>query len=182
MLNEKVICAGFGGQGVMSMGMLIAYAGMLEEKNVSWLPSYGVEMRGGTANCSVIISDKLIGAPTIANDATTAVIMNLPSLTKFESEVIEGGLLLVNSSLIDKKVERADVKAYYVPVNEIAVEIGNGKVANLVMLGAYLELTKVVKPEIVVKALRKVFGSSKERFMPLNEEALRRGAEAVKIQ
>lgn len=182
MLSEKVICAGFGGQGVMSMGMLIAYAGMLEEKKVSWLPSYGVEMRGGTANCSVIVSDRLIGAPTIAKDATTAVVMNLPSLRKFELEVVKGGHLLVNSSLIDKKVQREDINAYYIPVNEIAMEIGSGKVANLVMLGAYLEITKTVRTESVTKALRKVFGPSKESFMPMNEEALKRGAQAVKGQ
>lgn len=107
MLNEKVICAGFGGQGVMSMGQLMTYAGMLEGKEVSWLPSYGPEMRGGTANCNVIISERPIGSPVITNDATTAIVMNLPSLDKFEADVKEGGSIFVNSSLIEKKSRKS---------------------------------------------------------------------------
>ncbi len=180
MTNERVICAGFGGQGVMSMGQLLSYAGMIEEKHVSWLPSYGPEMRGGTANCNVTVSDTPIGSPIIAHNATTAIVMNLPSLIKFEAELQEGGMVLINSSLIDRKPERQDVTAYCIPANEIAGEIGNTKVANMVMLGAYLELTKVVKVETVIEALRKVFGPSKEHLIPLNQEALKRGAEAVK--
>ncbi|MCG8542364.1 MAG: 2-oxoacid:acceptor oxidoreductase family protein [Clostridia bacterium] len=182
MINERVICAGFGGQGVMSMGQLLSYAGMIEGKHVSWLPSYGPEMRGGTANCNVTVSDTPIGSPIITHDATAAIVMNLPSLIKFESELENGGMMLINSSLIDRKIERKDIKAYYVPANEIAGEIGSGKVANMVMLGAYLELTKVVKVETVIEALRKVFGPSKEHLIPLNEKALQRGAEAVKEQ
>ncbi|SHK18418.1 2-oxoacid:acceptor oxidoreductase family protein [Paramaledivibacter caminithermalis] len=180
MTTERVICAGFGGQGVMSIGQLLSYAGMIEGKHVSWLPSYGPEMRGGTANCNVTISDTPIGSPIIANNATAAIVMNLPSLIKFEKELESDGIILINSSLIDRKPERDDVKSYQIPANEIAVEIGNGKVANMVMLGAYLELTKIVKVETVVEALRKVFGPSKEHLIPLNEEALKRGAEAVK--
>ncbi len=103
MLNERIICAGFGGQGVMSMGQLLTYAGMIEGKQVSWLPSYGVEMRGGTANCHVMISDSLIGSPIITDNATCAMVLNLPSLTKFEKDVVEGGVVIVNSSLIEKK-------------------------------------------------------------------------------
>jgi 2-oxoglutarate ferredoxin oxidoreductase subunit gamma len=180
MLNEKLMCAGFGGQGVMSLGMLITYAGMLEKKYVSWLPSYGVEMRGGTANCTVMISEKRIGAPVIDSDASTAIVMNLPSLLKFEKDLVEDGLLLVNSSLIERKASRKEVRAYYIPCNEIALEVGNPKATNLVMLGAYIELTKVVKMESVFAALRQVFGPSKEKYMPLNEEALRRGAAMVR--
>ncbi|WP_432403664.1 2-oxoacid:acceptor oxidoreductase family protein [Wukongibacter sp. M2B1] len=180
MTNERVICAGFGGQGVMSMGQLLSYAGMIEEKHVSWLPSYGPEMRGGTANCNVTVSDAPIGSPIIANNATAAIVMNLPSLIKFEEELQEGGMILINSSLIDRKPERQDVKSYCIPANEIAGEVGNGKVANMVMLGAYLELTNAVKVESVIEALRKVFGPSKEHLIPLNQEALKRGAEAVK--
>ena len=179
MLNEKIICAGFGGQGVMSMGQLLTYAGMIEGKEVAWLPSYGPEMRGGTANCNVLISEALIGSPVINDDATTAIVMNLPSLTKFEKDVVKGGRILVNSSLIERKVSRDDVEAYYIPANEIAVEIGNGKAANMVMLGAYLALVAPVTVESIIEAFKKVFGEKKAHLIPLNEEALRRGAEAL---
>lgn len=180
MLNERVICAGFGGQGVMLMGQLISYAGMLEGKEVSWLPSYGPEMRGGTANCSVMVSERPIGSPVITDDATVAIVMNLPSLDKFQTDVQAGGKLLINSSLIEKKASRSDIVAYYVPANEIAVELGNSRVANMVMLGAFLELTKTVKVESVLKALAKTFGESKAHLMVVNEEALKRGAECIK--
>lgn len=179
MLNEKVIMAGFGGQGIMSMGQLLTYAGMIENKQVSWLPSYGPEMRGGTANCNVIVSDGLIGSPIITNDASTAIVMNLPSLTKFESDVKEGGHLLINSSLIEKKAERSDVDVYYIPASDIAVELGNTRVANMIMLGAYLKLTGAVKKESILKALSKVFGPKKAHLMPINEEALNRGEALV---
>ncbi len=179
MLNEQVIMAGFGGQGIMSMGQLLTYAGMLEGKNVSWLPSYGPEMRGGTANCNVIISDEPVASPVVT-DATAAIVMNLPSLDKFEPTLVEGGILLINSSLIDKKAQRSDIKAYEIPANDIANQLGNSKVANMVMLGAYLELTKCLKTESVIQALRKVLGPSKEKFVPVNEQALAKGAEAVK--
>ena len=182
MVNEKVICAGFGGQGVMSMGQLMTYAGMIENKEVSWLPSYGPEMRGGTANCNVIVSDNLIGSPVITNDATAAIVMNLPSLDKFESHVKSGGMVLVNSSLIVKKVAREDVRAYYIPANEIANELGNPRIANMVMLGAYLELAHPVKTDSVLEAFKKVFGESKAHLLPLNEAALKAGAEFIQKQ
>jgi 2-oxoglutarate ferredoxin oxidoreductase subunit gamma len=182
MLNEKIICAGFGGQGVMLMGQLISYAGMLEGKEVSWLPSYGPEMRGGTANCSVMVSAKPIGSPVITDDATTAIVMNLPSLDKFEVDVATGGNIIINSSLIERKTKRDDLKAYYVPANDIAVELGNARVANMIMLGAYLELTKVVSVESVMTALKKIFGESKAHLMKINEDALAKGAESIKAQ
>ena len=180
MLNEKVICAGFGGQGVMSMGQLMTYAGMLEGKEVSWLPSYGPEMRGGTANCNVIISEKPIGSPVITTDATAAIILNLPSLDKFETDVKSGGTLFINSSLIERKVSREDVKAYYIPANELANELGNYRVANMVMLGAYLEIFKPVEVKSILEAFKKVFGEGKAHLVPLNESALLKGAEAVR--
>ena len=180
MAAEKIIMAGFGGQGVMSMGQLLTYAGMIENKNVSWLPSYGPEMRGGTANCAVIVSDTPVGSPIITNDATAAIVMNLPSLVKFENNLSVDGKLIINSSLITQEAGRNDVKAYYIPANEIATEIGNSKVANIVMLGAYLELTKVVSVDSVIEALKKVFGPDKQHLVPLNKEALDRGAAAVK--
>lgn len=171
--------AGFGGQGVMSMGQLLTYAGMIENKHVSWLPSYGPEMRGGTANCNVMVSDGPIGSP-IVTEATAAIVMNRPSLDKFEDDVVKGGNLLINSSLIDRKANREELNAYYIPANEMAVELGNAKVANMIMLGAYLELTKAVKVESIVAALKKVFGESKAHLIPLNEKALEKGAEAVR--
>ena len=180
MLNERIICAGFGGQGVMLMGQLISYAGMLEGKEVSWLPSYGPEMRGGTANCSVMVSERQIGSPVITDDATVAMVLNLPSLDKFERDVISGGKLLINSSLIEKKASRTDIDVYYIPANEIAVELGNPRVANMIMLGAFLELTKTVEVESVMTALKKIFGESKAYLMPINEEAMMRGAQVVK--
>ncbi|MGF7060524.1 2-oxoacid:acceptor oxidoreductase family protein [Brassicibacter mesophilus] len=178
-MEERVIVAGFGGQGVMSMGQLLTYSGMIENKNVSWLPSYGPEMRGGTANCNVIVSDGLIGSP-IVTEATTAIAMNRPSLDKFEKDVVSGGKLLINSSLIDKKAARDDVEVYYVPCNDIALELGNTKVANMVMLGAYLELTKAVKVDSIIEAFKKVFGESKAHLIPVNQNALEKGAEAVR--
>ncbi|AKL96932.1 2-oxoglutarate ferredoxin oxidoreductase subunit gamma [Clostridium aceticum] len=180
MATEKIIMAGFGGQGVMSMGQLLTYSGMIEDKQVSWLPSYGPEMRGGTANCSVIVSDGLIGSPIITEDATAVIAMNLPSLVKFEKNLRTGGKLLINSSLIEKKAEREDVEAYYIPANEIANEIGNLRVANMVMLGAYLELTKVVSVESIIEAFKKVYGADKEHLITFNKEALHRGAAAVR--
>lgn len=178
MLNEKIICAGFGGQGVMLMGQLITYAGMFEEKEVAWLPSYGPEMRGGTANCNVLVSEKMIGSPIITDDATCAIVMNLPSLVKFEQDVAPKGTVMVNSSLIDNKVSRDDVNAVYIPANEIANDLGNARVANMVMLGAYLEMSKTVSPESVMKALKKIFGEGKAHLLDVNEQALAKGAEA----
>lgn len=180
MATEKIILAGFGGQGVMSAGQLLTYAGMLENKQVSWLPSYGPEMRGGAANCSVMVSDTPVGSPIITNDATSAIIMNLPSLDKFENDVAKDGILLVNSSLIERKVAREDVKVHYIPANEIANELGNSRVANMVMLGAFLEATKAVETDSVLEAFKKVYGPRKEHLVPLNKEALERGAAVVR--
>jgi len=179
-MTEQIILAGFGGQGVMSMGQLLAYAGMLEGKNVSWLPSYGPEMRGGTANCNVIITEESVGSP-IVTEATAVIAMNRPSLDKFEKSVLAGGLLLINSSLIDKKSEREDIDVYYIPANDIANEIGNSRVANMVLLGAYLEKTGIVKTQSVIESLKKVLGESKLHLIPVNEEALERGAKCVRV-
>jgi len=179
-MTEKVIAAGFGGQGVMSLGQLLAYAGMIEEKQVSWLPSYGPEMRGGTANCGVIVSDGLIGSPVVVGDATCLIAMNKPSLDKFEVDVIKGGKILINSSLIKEKTTRTDVEAFYIDANTIAESCGTVKAANMVMLGAFLELTKTVDTESVLQAFVKVFGENKAKFVPMNREALTKGAEAVK--
>ncbi len=180
-MEDRVVMAGFGGQGVMAIGQLLTYAGMIENKNVSWLPSYGPEMRGGTANCSVIVSSEPVGSPVVTT-ATGAVVMNKPSLDKFEAEIKAGGNIFVNSSLIDAKVEREDINAYYIPANEAADELGNARVANMVMLGGYIEATKTVELESILKGFTKVFGEHRAHLLPINEKALRKGAEIVREQ
>lgn len=180
-MEERIIIAGFGGQGVMAMGQLLTYAGMIEGKHVSWLPSYGPEMRGGTANCSVIVSSEPVGSPVVVN-STTAIVMNKPSLDKFEPSVNKGGRLFINSSLIEQKSKRGDIEVYYIPANEIADELGNMRVANMVMLGAYLEATKTVDVESVLEGFTKVFGENRAHLIPINKEALERGAQAVREQ
>ena len=164
------------------MGKLLAYAGMLDGKEVSWCPSYGPEMRGGTANCSIVVSDEPVGSPVITADATASIVMNQPSYDKFVEIVGSGGTIIINSSLVEKKVERNDVKAYYVPANEIAKELGNPKLANIILLGALLEVDKTVTEESVLNAFTKVFGENKAKFIPTNKEALAKGAEYVKNQ
>ncbi|NLW40037.1 MAG: 2-oxoacid:ferredoxin oxidoreductase subunit gamma [Tissierellia bacterium] len=180
-MEERIIIAGFGGQGVMAMGQLLTYAGMIEGKHVSWLPSYGPEMRGGTANCSVIVSSEPVGSPVVVN-STTAIVMNKPSLDKFEPSVNKGGRLFINSSLIEQKSKRDDIEVYYISANEIADELGNMRVANMVMLGAYLEATKTVDVESVLEGFTKVFGENRAHLIPINKEALERGAQAVREQ
>lgn len=180
-MEERVIMAGFGGQGVMAIGQLLTFGGMVENKYVSWLPSYGPEMRGGTANCSVIVSDSEVGAPVV-QASTAAIIMNEPSLDKFEPEVVEGGKLLINSSLIEKKSDRKDIDIFYIPANEVAEELGNTRVANMVMLGALLEATNSVSIDSVMEGFTAVFGEHRKNLMPINREALEKGAELVKQQ
>lgn len=177
-MTEELIIAGFGGQGVMSMGQMVTYAGMTEGKNVSWLPSYGPEMRGGTANCSIIITDLEVASPVVT-EATTVMILNKPSLDKFEKTVRKDGNIFINSSLVEKKCSREDIKAFYIPASDIALELGNVKIANMVMLGAYLEVTKVVTIDAVLDALKKVLGESKAELIPINRAALERGAACI---
>jgi 2-oxoglutarate ferredoxin oxidoreductase subunit gamma len=171
--------AGFGGQGVMAMGKILAEAALKEGKNVSWLPSYGPEMRGGTANCNVIVSAEPVGAPVVT-EATAALVLNRPSLDKFENDVLPGGMLFINSSLIDKKATRDDIKVYYIPANEIANEIGSGKIANMVMLGAYLAASNAVSVDTIMDVITEIFGEKKAVVIPLNREALARGAACIK--
>lgn len=178
-MTHEIIMAGFGGQGVMAMGKILAEAALREGKNVSWLPSYGPEMRGGTANCNVIVSEDPVGAP-IVTEASAALALNRPSLDKFEKDVIPGGILVINSSLIDKKAEREDIKVYYVPANEIANEIGTGKVANMVMLGAYLAASGAVSQDTVMEVVTDIFTGKKASVVPLNKEALIKGAACIK--
>lgn len=180
MLDERIVCAGFSGQGIMSIGELLAYAGMAESREVSWVPSYGPEMRGGTANCSVMISENPIGSPLVAGDATAAIIMNIPSLEKFESEVAEGGIILVNSSLVKRAVARKDITPYYIPANEIAEKLGDSKAANMVMLGAYLAIKAPVSIESVKSAFANVFEHIKPEMLELDKAAIEEGYEQIK--
>ncbi|MHB9058141.1 MAG: 2-oxoacid:acceptor oxidoreductase family protein [Bacillota bacterium] len=180
MTDLECIFAGFGGQGVMMMGQLLTYAaGMVEGKKVSYMPSYGPEMRGGTANCTVVIAAETVGSPVVT-DPDVAVVMNQPSLEKFEPTVREGGFLIVNSSLIGIKAKRSDIHVYYVPANEIATELGNDRVANMVALGALVEATEVVKMDSIVESLKKALPAHRHNLIPLNRTALDRGAEIVR--
>ena len=171
MAAHKLIIAGFGGQGVLLMGQLVAYAAMYEGKEVTWLPSYGPEMRGGTANCSVIVSDKKISSPIIL-EADVVAAMNLPSLVKFERILKPGGQLFINTSLIKNLPSREDLEVWQIDANEIAAELGNDKVSNMVVLGAIVSKTGMVKPESVEKAMEKLMKGGKERLLPLNRQAL----------
>ena len=173
------IFAGFGGQGVLLIGQLLALAGMNEGREVSWLPSYGPEMRGGTANCSVVVSDEPIASPVLSM-ADCVIAMNTPSLDKFESCVNPGGKLFINSSIIEKKATRTDIEVYYVPCNEIADSLNNPKVGNMAMLGAYLEATKAVKVQSILDALLYKLGEKKAKLIPLNEQAITMGAESIR--
>jgi len=177
MLHE-IIIAGFGGQGVMSMGQLIAYSGMLEQKHVSWLPSYGPEQRGGTANVNVIVSDEPVGSPVISRP-TAAIVLNKPSFDKFEPMVRPGGLLIVNSSLIDSKSTRDDITVIEVDATKLANELGESRVANSIILGAFLEISKAVSPESVIESLKKVLPERRHNLIPVNQAALEKGAELV---
>lgn len=179
-MEERIVIAGFGGQGVMALGQLLTYSGMIEDKEVSWLPSYGPEMRGGTANCNVVISTDDVGSPVVV-ESTSAIMMNKPSLDKFEDTIVSGGKLFINSSLIDRKVIRDDIDVYYIPANEIANDLGNPRVANMVMLGSFLEATKAVKVDSVLNyAFTAVFGENRSYLMPINKEAIEKGAALVK--
>src|SRR6056297_2679502 len=170
-MNEEIIMAGFGGQGIMLMGKLLSYAGMKEDKEVSWMPSYGPEMRGGTANCTVIISDKKIPSP-LSSKPDTIIVMNLPSLQKFVPVVKEGGTVFLNSSLINCEVERDDVEVVEVAANDIANELGNSKVANMVITGTYLAFKKVIKIETLKESLKDVLPERRHDLIPLNMKAI----------
>lgn len=173
---EEIYIAGFGGQGALSTGQLLAQAGLLEGKQVSYVPVYGVEKRGGVANCGVTISDRQVSSP-IVTEPTVLVVMNNPSLARFEQTVIPGGLILINSSLVDSLVQRKDVQVVRIRANEEAEALGDGRVANNVILGVLLALTGVVTIEAVEKSLREVLPERHHRMIPVNVKALQRGME-----
>lgn len=172
MSTKKIFIAGFGGQGVLLIGQMLSYAAMYEEKEVTWMPSYGPEMRGGTANCTVCISDKRITSPLVTS-CDVLIVMNGPSLEKFESMLVPGGDLFINSSIVTQKPTRTDVNVHYVDCNAIAEEkVGSSKTANMVMLGAIIRKAGVVSLEIMDKVFEKVMTGGKAKLIPLNKQAL----------
>ena len=180
-MEKTFIFAGFGGQGMLLIGKFMAMACMLDGKHVSWLPSYGPEMRGGTANCSVIVSDKDVASPLV-DKADVIVAMNLPSLDKFEEHVKPGGLLVINSSIIDRKSTRDDITVVYCDANRIAEAVGNPKGANVAILGAMLEKEPIVDLDKMTEAIRIELGERKARFLEGNKKALIAGMEAAREQ
>jgi 2-oxoglutarate ferredoxin oxidoreductase subunit gamma len=174
-MQDELIIAGFGGQGVLLVGKMLAYAGMAEGKEVSWLPSYGPEMRGGTCNCTVVVGDRPVGSPVVRHPSGL-IAMNLPSLDKFEPLVRPGGLILINTSLVNREPARSDVRVVRVPANEIALDLGNPRGANMVALGAFLGATGVVTLAAVESLVRETF-AGKPKVIDANLEALRRGFE-----
>ena len=175
--NIKV--AGFGGQGVMMFGQILAYSATKDEINGLWFPSYGPETRGGTANCSVIVSDKQINSPVFKN-ADHLVAFNLPSLEKFKDHIVKDGLILYNSSLIDGEVKSDQAMVIGVPINEIATSLGNDKVANMVMMGAYLELTHLFGDETIEAIIKKFLGERKANLLDVNKKAIEEGRAYIK--
>ena len=180
MMNEEMIIAGFGGQGVLSMGKILAYSGIIQELEVSWMPSYGPEMRGGTANVTVIISSDRISSPVV-NSYDTAIILNQQSMDKFESKVKRGGLLLSDTNGIMRHPQRNDIEIYQVNAAAEAAQMKNAKVINMIVLGAFLKLKPFLKFENVIEGLKKSLPERHHHLIPLNSEALRRGMDIVKV-
>lgn len=179
-MKHEIIIAGFGGQGVLSMGKILAYAGLLDGKEVTWMPAYGPEQRGGTANVTVILSDEQISSPVL-DSYDVAVILNQQSLDKFESHVKPGGLLIYDPYGIHRKPERTDIRIAEINATEAAIETGNTKTYNMLLLGALLKLVPMVPIEAVVRGLEKTLPERHHNLIPLNREAILRGEQLVKI-
>ena len=173
-MTFETIMAGFGGQGLLFSGKVLAHAALIEGKELSWLPSYGPEMRGGTCNCSVIVSDDPVGSPIIAHP-NILMVMNEPSLDKFEPTVAQGGTVFVDSSLIGRKVARGDVEAVYIPATQMARDMEAASLANMVILGAIVAKTGCVKRETVAEALRETISARKANLLDLNLKAVEAG-------
>ncbi len=180
-METSIIIAGFGGQGVLFAGQLLAYAGMENDLHVTWIPSYGPEMRGGTANCTVIISDEPVGAPIVARP-DVAVVLNLPSLEKYEPLVKPGGLLVVNSSLINVEAERDDIDVVYVPANEIANKIGSAKMMNMAAIGALLGKRPFLTLPQLFQTLDRHLPARKAHLLEANKQVVQRGYEVAGSQ
>ncbi len=180
-MQTEIVIAGFGGQGVLFAGQVLAYAAMDSGKIVTWIPSYGPEMRGGTANCTVIIADEEIGSPLVRNPKA-AIVLNLPSLDKYESVVVPGGVLVANSSLINRGPSRGDITSIFLPANEIAESLGNKRLLNMVALGALLACLPVLPVEAIAQALSDHLPERHKKLLPVNFSALRQGAEYARKQ
>ena len=173
-MTKQILIAGFGGQGVLFSGKFLAYEGLIDGKEVSWLPSYGPEMRGGTANCSIIISDTKIGSP-IVDKPDVLVAMNGPSLDKYVGEIKAGGQVFIDSSLIDKKCERDDIEAYYIPATQLASEQNLSGLANMIILGNVIAHADIMPKENIEKAMQKVVPAKKQNLFDLNMKAIQLG-------
>ena len=178
-MKEEIIIAGFGGQGVLSMGKILAYSGLMEGKEVSWMPAYGPEQRGGTANVTVIISDDKISSP-ILSKYDAAIILNQPSLEKFEDKVKPGGILIYNGYGIINPPTRKDIKVYRIDAMDAANEMKNGKAFNMIVLGGLLKLCPMVNIDSVIKALKKTLPERHHHLIPMNEEAIKKGMELIR--
>jgi 2-oxoglutarate ferredoxin oxidoreductase subunit gamma len=177
----KTVFSGFGGQGVLSMGHALATAAMLEGKHVTYFPSYGAEVRGGTANCTVSVSDEEIASP-VASEPEFVVAMNQPAFVRFQNMLVSGGLALINSSMVNATSMRGDIEVVEVPISELAEKLGNMKVANMVMLGAFVRVSSIISFPRLLKNLPDILGAKRERLLKINLEALGQGYEFVKEQ
>lgn len=178
-MKEEIVIAGFGGQGVLSMGKILAYSGLMEDKEVTWMPSYGPEQRGGTANVTVILSDNRISSPVL-NSYDTAVVLNQQSLDKFESKVKPGGVLIYDNYGIHNPPTRSDISIYKIEAMEATFELKNAKAYNMVVLGALLKVKPIVTLESVLKALKKTLPERHHHLIPMNEQALKVGMDLIK--
>ncbi len=178
-MTEEIIIAGFGGQGVLSMGKILAYSGIMQDQEVSWMPSYGPEMRGGTANVTVILSNERISSP-ILNFFDTAIILNQQSMDKFEKSVKPGGTLLYDPNGITRHPVRKDINIYQIEGARLASEMGNTKIFNMIVLGAYLKVKPVVELENVIRGLKKSLPERYHKLIPMNEEAIHLGMDNLK--
>ncbi|MBR2951684.1 MAG: 2-oxoacid:acceptor oxidoreductase family protein [Clostridia bacterium] len=176
MNTTEILIAGFGGQGVLFAGKLLAYKGLLEGRQLSWLPSYGPEMRGGTANCSIILSDIPVGSPIVSNP-DILIAMNLPSFEKYESSVKAGGMIVADSSLIEKKTTRDDIKAFYIPATQLAKENGMPTLANMIILGKVIKESSIVEYGNIEEALKKVVSAKRIELLDINRRAIEIGYE-----
>ena len=167
MANHEIVIAGFGGQGLLFAGKVLAYAALLEQRELSWLPSYGPEMRGGTANCNVIISDSPVGSPIVQNP-NVLMVMNTPSLDKYEKSVAPGGKIFVDSTLISRKVEREDVEVFYIPATKMASDMGMPTLANMILLGAIVKATGCITDAGMLAGLNKIIPAKKANLLDAN--------------
>ncbi|MCK9628742.1 MAG: 2-oxoacid:acceptor oxidoreductase family protein [Bacteroidales bacterium] len=177
-MKEEIIIAGFGGQGVLSMGKILAYSGIMQGQQVTWMPSYGPEMRGGTANVTVILSDSKISSPLLSR-FDTAIILNQQSMDKFENSIKPGGLMIYDPNGITRKPVRKDIKIYSIDAVELSNELGNSKAYNMVVLGAFLSKKPIVSMENVIKGLKKSIPERHHHLIPMNEQAIKVGMEKI---